>query len=163
MFILDGIHSLARWLPLRKHKNRELPSATFCKSQCQNKGECRGCPPCRGVPAVRRARRSLALVSLVQNGYTPLHQAAQQGHTHIINVLLQHGAAPNELTVVSAGLEKVPGVTGKEQRKPIPITPTSSVSSSLPEQQTSENLFIFIPFHPTYILYYPNSYCHQKK
>uniref|UniRef100_A0A8C3AZ10 Ankyrin 3 n=1 Tax=Cyclopterus lumpus TaxID=8103 RepID=A0A8C3AZ10_CYCLU len=33
-----------------------------------------------------------------QNGYTPLHQAAQQGHTHIINLLLHHGASPNELT-----------------------------------------------------------------
>uniref|UniRef100_A0A7N8XB72 Ankyrin 3a n=1 Tax=Mastacembelus armatus TaxID=205130 RepID=A0A7N8XB72_9TELE len=33
------------------------------------------------------------------NGYTPLHQAAQQGHTHIINLLLQHGASANELTV----------------------------------------------------------------
>lgn len=39
---------------------------------------------------------------LLQNGYTPLHQAAQQGHTHIINLLLQHGAPANELTVVSA-------------------------------------------------------------
>lgn len=38
----------------------------------------------------------------LQNGYTPLHQAAQQGHTHIINLLLQHGASPNELTTVSA-------------------------------------------------------------
>lgn len=36
-----------------------------------------------------------------QNGYTPLHQAAQQGHTHIINVLLQHGAKPNAITTVS--------------------------------------------------------------
>uniref|UniRef100_A0A8C7HLQ2 Ankyrin 2 n=1 Tax=Oncorhynchus kisutch TaxID=8019 RepID=A0A8C7HLQ2_ONCKI len=33
-----------------------------------------------------------------KNGYTPLHQAAQQGHTHIINVLLQHGATPNTTT-----------------------------------------------------------------
>lgn len=41
------------------------------------------------------------LAVFVQNGYTPLHQAAQQGHTHIINLLLQHGASPNELTVVS--------------------------------------------------------------
>lgn len=39
--------------------------------------------------------------SLLQNGYTPLHQAAQQGHTHIINLLLHHGASPNELTNVS--------------------------------------------------------------
>uniref|UniRef100_A0A4W6C1Q7 Ankyrin 3 n=1 Tax=Lates calcarifer TaxID=8187 RepID=A0A4W6C1Q7_LATCA len=35
-----------------------------------------------------------------KNGYTPLHQAAQQGHTHIINLLLHHGASPNELTAV---------------------------------------------------------------
>uniref|UniRef100_A0A673B2T8 Ankyrin 3 n=1 Tax=Sphaeramia orbicularis TaxID=375764 RepID=A0A673B2T8_9TELE len=34
----------------------------------------------------------------LDNGYTPLHQAAQQGHTHIINLLLHHGASPNELT-----------------------------------------------------------------
>lgn len=38
---------------------------------------------------------------------------------------------------------KVCGGTGKEQRKPLPINPTSSVPSSLPEreQQTSEILF----------------------
>ena len=36
----------------------------------------------------------------LQNGYTPLHQAAQQGNTHIINVLLQNGAKPNAITVV---------------------------------------------------------------
>uniref|UniRef100_A0A3B3XRF4 Ankyrin 3a n=1 Tax=Poecilia mexicana TaxID=48701 RepID=A0A3B3XRF4_9TELE len=35
---------------------------------------------------------------LNRNGYTPLHQAAQQGHTHIINLLLQHGASANDLT-----------------------------------------------------------------
>lgn len=35
-----------------------------------------------------------------QSGYTPLHQAAQQGHTHIINVLLQHGARPDATTTV---------------------------------------------------------------
>uniref|UniRef100_A0A669E903 Ankyrin 3 n=1 Tax=Oreochromis niloticus TaxID=8128 RepID=A0A669E903_ORENI len=39
-----------------------------------------------------------AIVDL-HNGYTPLHQAAQQGHTHIINLLLQNGASANELTV----------------------------------------------------------------
>lgn len=40
-------------------------------------------------------------LSRPQNGYTPLHQAAQQGHTHIINLLLHHGAPPNQLTNVS--------------------------------------------------------------
>uniref|UniRef100_A0A8C1GL45 Ankyrin 1, erythrocytic b n=1 Tax=Cyprinus carpio TaxID=7962 RepID=A0A8C1GL45_CYPCA len=31
-------------------------------------------------------------------GYTPLHQAAQQGHTDIVTLLLKHGALPNEIT-----------------------------------------------------------------
>lgn len=44
---------------------------------------------------------NLSSFSLLQNGYTPLHQAAQQGHTHIINLLLHHGASPNEVTAVS--------------------------------------------------------------
>lgn len=34
-------------------------------------------------------------------GYTPLHQAAQQGHTDIVTLLLKHGAQPNEITTVS--------------------------------------------------------------
>ena len=33
-------------------------------------------------------------------GYTPLHQAAQQGHTDIVSLLLKHGAPPNEITTV---------------------------------------------------------------
>lgn len=35
-----------------------------------------------------------------QMGYTPLHQAAQQGHTDIVTLLLKHGAQPNEITSV---------------------------------------------------------------
>lgn len=42
----------------------------------------------------------MLLVCHFQNGYTPLHQAAQQGNTHVINVLLQNGAKPNAITVV---------------------------------------------------------------
>jgi ankyrin len=34
-------------------------------------------------------------------GYTPLHQAAQQGHTLIISLLLEHKAKPNAVTNVS--------------------------------------------------------------
>lgn len=34
-------------------------------------------------------------------GYTPLHQAAQQGHCHIVNVLVENSADPNALTQVS--------------------------------------------------------------
>lgn len=36
----------------------------------------------------------------LQMGYTPLHQAAQQGHTDIVTLLLKHGALPNEITSV---------------------------------------------------------------
>lgn len=38
----------------------------------------------------------------VQMGYTPLHQAAQQGHTDIVTLLLKHGAQPNDITSVSS-------------------------------------------------------------
>lgn len=38
---------------------------------------------------------------LVQMGFTALHQAAQQGHTDIVTLLLKHGAQPNEITSVS--------------------------------------------------------------
>jgi ankyrin len=34
-------------------------------------------------------------------GYTPLHQAAQQGHTNIVNTLLENSAQPNAVTNVS--------------------------------------------------------------
>jgi ankyrin len=39
----------------------------------------------------------------VQNrlGYTPLHQAAQQGHSQIVNILLEHNASPNTVSNVS--------------------------------------------------------------
>ncbi|EPB75845.1 ankyrin repeat protein [Ancylostoma ceylanicum] len=30
--------------------------------------------------------------------YTPLHQAAQQGHNHCVRYLLEHGASPNAQT-----------------------------------------------------------------
>jgi len=35
-------------------------------------------------------------------GYTPLHQAAQQGHVLVINLLLKNNASPNTLNEVSA-------------------------------------------------------------
>ncbi len=39
----------------------------------------------------------------VQNelGYTPLHQAAQQGHSQIVNLLLENEASPNAVSNVS--------------------------------------------------------------
>jgi len=33
-------------------------------------------------------------------GYTPLHQAAQQGHVLVVNLLLKYQASPNVLTNV---------------------------------------------------------------
>lgn len=44
----------------------------------------------------------------LQSGYTPLHQAAQQGNTHVINVLLQHGAKPNATTMVGLEMTFIP-------------------------------------------------------
>lgn len=37
-------------------------------------------------------------------GYTPLHQAAQQGHVLVISLLLKNKADPNALTQVRKGL-----------------------------------------------------------
>ena len=34
-------------------------------------------------------------------GYTPLHQAAQQGHSQIVNLLLENNASPNTVSNVS--------------------------------------------------------------
>jgi len=37
----------------------------------------------------------------MQLGYTPLHQAAQQGQANAVRQLLKHRADPNALTAVS--------------------------------------------------------------
>lgn len=43
-----------------------------------------------------------AKVSTATNlGYSPLHQAAQQGHSLVITILLKAGADPNAQTNVS--------------------------------------------------------------
>lgn len=52
-------------------------------------------------------------VALLQMGYTPLHQAAQQGHVVVIKVLLKHKADPNALTAVSVSYMNV-GLSGWE-------------------------------------------------
>lgn len=39
-----------------------------------------------------------------QLGYTPLHQAAQQGHVQVVNLLLKNKASPNAVTNVSTML-----------------------------------------------------------
>lgn len=65
-----------------------------------------------------------SLVSL-QLGYTPLHQAAQQGHTDIVTLLLKHGASPNEVSTVSTWahsgqglLELCPGISHLHNQLP---------------------------------------------
>jgi len=40
----------------------------------------------------------------MQMGYTPLHQAAQQGHVMAVNILLKYNASPNAVTAVSNSL-----------------------------------------------------------
>lgn len=47
----------------------------------------------------------VCLLPVLQMGYTPLHQAAQQGHTDIVTLLLKHGAQPNEITSVRVNLK----------------------------------------------------------
>jgi ankyrin repeat protein len=37
----------------------------------------------------------------LQMGYTPLHQAAQQGHVQVCNLLLKNNASPNAISNVS--------------------------------------------------------------
>lgn len=46
-------------------------------------------------------RSGAAVDSSTNAGYTPLHQAAQQGHTLVINLLLESKAKPNAVTNVS--------------------------------------------------------------
>lgn len=46
-------------------------------------------------------RAGAAVDSSTGAGYTPLHQAAQQGHTLVINLLLESKAKPNAVTNVS--------------------------------------------------------------
>ena len=54
----------------------------------------------------------------LQLGYSPLHQAAQQGHTDIVTLLLRHGASPNEASSVSAARPRFPrpALTAAETR-----------------------------------------------
>lgn len=92
-----GIHSSACGLSLWQRENGQFPAEKSSKGQRKDKGR-------EAESAGRhlaRTGRPTGVVSHLQNGYTPLHQAAQQGHTHIINLLLHHGASPNELTNVS--------------------------------------------------------------
>lgn len=58
-----------------------------------------------------------------QNGYTPLHQAAQQGHTHVINVLLQHGARPEATTAVRGAPARFPASLPGLPLLPLPPCP----------------------------------------
>lgn len=51
-------------------------------------------------------RSDAAVDSSTNAGYTPLHQAAQQGHTLVINLLLEGKAKPNTTTNVCKIYEK---------------------------------------------------------
>lgn len=51
--------------------------------------------------------------SVTSLNYTPLHQAAQQGHANIVNVLLENNADPNAVTTVNC----VVYINGKLSRK----------------------------------------------
>lgn len=56
---------------------------------------------CDVIPFIVSRQYVNVCVSFPQVGYTALHQAAQQGHTDIVTLLLKHGAPPNEVTTVS--------------------------------------------------------------
>lgn len=47
------------------------------------------------------ARQGVNINATTASGYTPLHQAAQQGHSTIVSHLLDKGANPDVLTSVS--------------------------------------------------------------
>lgn len=47
------------------------------------------------------ARQGVNINAITSSGYTPLHQAAQQGHSTIVSHLLDKGADPDILTSVS--------------------------------------------------------------
>lgn len=49
-------------------------------------------------------RQGVNINAATASGYTPLHQAAQQGHSTIVSHLLDKGADPNILTNVSIKL-----------------------------------------------------------
>lgn len=53
------------------------------------------------------------LCPLLQLGYTPLHQAAQQGHTDVVTLLLKHGASPNEISTVGSALACTSSLCGE--------------------------------------------------
>jgi len=50
------------------------------------------------------ARQGVNINATTASGYTPLHQAAQQGHSTIVSHLLDKGANPDLLTSVSKNI-----------------------------------------------------------
>jgi len=50
------------------------------------------------------ARQGVNINATTASGYTPLHQASQQGHSTIVSHLLDKGADPNLLTSVSKNI-----------------------------------------------------------
>lgn len=87
-------------LSLWKRQDGELPVTAGRQCQRQNQGRIHMSVSVGPPAQLKMGDVSVVWSFFVQNGYTPLHQAAQQGNTHIINMLLQHGAKPNATTVV---------------------------------------------------------------
>ncbi|KAF5920678.1 hypothetical protein HPG69_014715 [Diceros bicornis minor] len=52
----------------------------------------------RAVLPLRAGSSCQNVYLALQLGYSPLHQAAQQGHTDIVTLLLKNGASPNEVS-----------------------------------------------------------------
>lgn len=50
------------------------------------------------------ARQGVNINATTASGYTPLHQASQQGHSTIVSHLLDKGADPDLLTSVSKNI-----------------------------------------------------------
>lgn len=99
LLVAAGLHAAHRRLSLRQRQDGQLPAPERRRGQRQDQGTAPGPAPHRLTPLFARLLLANGLFP-AQNGYTPLHQAAQQGNTHVINVLLQHGAQPNATTLV---------------------------------------------------------------
>lgn len=91
--------------PLLTSERRELPSCPRHEAQHEVQGHFWG----SRLPETDGS----TLCPPLQLGYTPLHQAAQQGHTDVVTLLLKHGASPNEISTVSMALTRTSSPHGK--------------------------------------------------
>ena len=91
----------------------------------------------QALHTIRHCRTS-RLYSELQLGYTPLHQAAQQGQVIVVNTLLKHKASPNAVTNVSWDAI-MPGGMGVNTVKKL--------------RKVINNNFAFLSFKKSYILF----------